>query len=92
MPKVCLTAAQKERARFEAKSRAMADGLAAFKNKEKLSNDQIGHEIGLSHVTVAKLLDGENVRIPVYTMWKLLALSGIQVKRKQPFQDSESGE
>lgn len=82
MPKVYLTEAQRKRARCEAKSRILGDGLAVYKARGHLSNQDIANELGIGRTGVARLISGEDLTMPVYAVWKLLDLAGLEVRRK----------
>lgn len=90
MPKVYLTEAQRKRARCEAKSRILGDGLAVYKARGHLSNQDIANELGIGRNGVARLISGEDLTMPVYAVWKLLDLAGLEVRRKDQGQREAS--
>jgi hypothetical protein len=90
MPKVYLTEAQRKRARCEAKSRILGDGLAVYKARGHLSNQDIANELGIGRTGVARLISGEDLTMPVYAVWKLLDLAGLEVRRKDQGQREAS--
>lgn len=72
MPRVCLTAEQRQAARYDARARKLGDGLAVFKVRNHLRNRDIGRTLCIRDETVARLLDGDRtVRLPLETLWKL---------------------
>lgn len=85
MGRVLLTDEQKAKARFDAKSQLLADGLAAFKNRNHLTNRQISDGFGMCHTTITKLLEGDDVKLPIKTVWRVLEIAGLEVHpRKKP--------
>lgn len=81
MPKVLLTEAQRRQARYERRSSILADGLAAYKVRERLTNERLAVDLGIGKNTVTRLLNGEAVSLPIMTYWRLLEIAGIEVKR-----------
>lgn len=72
MPSVALTAAQREEKRMAARAARLSDGLAAFKNREHLSNKDVGKALGICDRVVARILDADiTVRLPIKSIWKL---------------------
>lgn len=90
MPKVYLTEAQRKRARCEAKSRILGDGLAVYKARGHLTNQSIADELGIGRMGVARLISGEDLTMPIYAVWRLLELAGLEVRRKEPGQREAS--
>lgn len=83
MAKVLLTEEQRIQNRCEARSRLIADGLAAFKNRYHLTNMNIGSEVGLSHSAIAKVLDGEDVRIHSMALMRLIEIAGLELRPRK---------
>ena len=72
MPKVYLTAEQRQQARYDAKAQLLAEALAVFKVRQHLHNKDIARTLGIRDTTVARLLDGDRtVRMTMEQMWKL---------------------
>lgn len=72
MPKVYLTAEQRQAASYDARAQRLAEGLAVFKVRQHLRNRDIGRTLGIRDETVARLLDGDRtVRMTMEQMWKL---------------------
>lgn len=80
MPKVALTEAQRRRQRYERKSAALADGLATFKRRERLNNEQLAAELSMGKNSITKLLGCEDVMMTPTTFWQLLEIAGLEVK------------
>ena len=72
MGRICLTDAQRAAARYKDRANRLADDLAVYKRRHKLTNLQIAKATGLGHMTVARLLDADvTVRLSLETYWKL---------------------
>lgn len=72
MPRVTLTAAQREAAKRADQARDMADRLAVYKNRRALTNKDIASELGIRLETVGRLLAADStVRMPLATVWRL---------------------
>ena len=83
MPKVYLTDAQRRDARYQRILRELGDGLAILKVRNKLSNKALGHELGINHETVAKVLDGQEVKLNTKVLFQLFDLAGLEIKKKE---------
>ena len=76
MPRVALTSAQREEASLNRRAQWLANGLAAYRNKERLSIKQFGKRVGLSDKTITKLLRADrDVSLPLTTIWRLESLA-----------------
>lgn len=87
MPKAYITNAQRIEARYAARAQALADGLAAYKNRNGCSLIEMGRVLGIGHVSVARLLDGDRtIRLPMETIWRLedLARKILEENEKAP--------
>lgn len=82
MSKVCLTEAQRQEKRDSAKRRMLGDGLTVFKARNKLTNKQLGAEFGVGHEMVAKIMDGEDVKLSMHNLWRLLDIAGLEITRR----------
>ena len=84
MPKIRpLTEEQRIKAKNDAKRRMIGDGLAVFKAKNKLTNKQLGARLGFCNITIAKIVDGENVKVSLDQMWRLLDVAGIEIRKRE---------
>lgn len=90
MPKVYLTEAQRQEAKLDRQSKMLGDGLTCYKALNRLTLEQIGTGLGMSKNTVLQIMNEKDVRIPIRTMWKLLDLVGLEVRRKEPGQREAS--
>lgn len=79
MPRVALTEAQRRKVRYERRSSELADGLIIYKTRQKLNNEQLAAEIGIGKNTIPRLLNGEDVQLPIMAYWRLLELAGLRV-------------
>lgn len=76
MPRVMLTASQREKQALTDRARWLANGLAAYKQREHLSLKEMGLGLELSDKTLTRVLDGDyTVRLPAATLWKLEAIA-----------------
>ena len=83
MPKVYLTAAQRQEAKLDRQNKMLGDGLACYKAINKLTLEQIGSGLGMSKTTVMHIIQGKDKRIPIQSFWKLLEMAGLEVRRKE---------
>ena len=59
----------------------ISDGLEAFKARTHLSNRDIGHTLGISDNTVARVIQGDvKTRLSVETIWEIekIAMEGLK--------------
>ena len=62
---------------------ALADGLAAYKNKTGQSQEDIGKALGVSAPTVRKIQKGESVEIKTDIVYRLLRFAGYKIVREE---------
>lgn len=79
MNRICLTQEQKLELYLEKQYGKLTDGLAAFKNREHLTLEQMAGGIGTNRKVVTKLLNGEETRLDVLTFFKVLRVAGLKV-------------
>lgn len=84
MARICLTEKQKQEAAVDKLYRKIADGLAGFQNREKLTKQQLGVGLGIGRGSVPKLLAAEDFSINVKTFLRVIYLAGFEVKRRDP--------
>lgn len=85
MPKVALTEAQRREHRIEKRGQLLADGLASFKNRNRLSNENLAAELEIGRNSVANILSGCcDVKISIRKMFLLLEIAGIDLVPKEP--------
>lgn len=83
MPRVALTEAQRQEQRCRDRSRALADGLAVYRNAEHMTLCGLMDATGLGEKAVSKLLSGEDLRLSVFQFWRLLDLAGLKIVKRQ---------
>ena len=83
MAKVVLTEAQRRQQRYERRNRTLADGLAAYKSRNRLTNENLAEMTGIGKNTVTRLLSGEDVKMSTMTYWRLLEMAGLDLKQKE---------
>ena len=82
MPKVILTEAQRRKQRHERRSQLLADGLAAYKTRNRLTNEALAAELSIGKNTITRLLSGGDVRLSIMAYWRLLEIAGLEAKQK----------
>ena len=86
-----MTGEEKRRWRYERRSRMLGDGLAVYKRRNWLSNEDLAKGLGIGKETVAKLLSGEDVKISIMTVWQLLEVAGLTVKAREEHGNERDG-
>ena len=82
MPRVALTAEQRQKQALASRAKRLADGLWNYKRQEHLSLKQLGKAVGIGDKFMARVLDGDyEVRLPVEALWKLEALSKMALEK-----------
>lgn len=81
MPRVCLTQKQRNNERCKKKSRALGDGIAVYKVKNKMTNIQLGSEFGVSEKAIARILAGDDVCLRSSVFWRLMDAADLEVTR-----------
>lgn len=77
-----MTEDQRRNLWYEHRNQMLADGLDAYKHKNRLTNADLGRGLGLGTQTISKLLNGEEVKLSTNTFWQLLEMAGLAVKRR----------
>lgn len=83
MPQICLTAEQQRRKWLAQQYAKLSDGLAAFKNRERLTNDQIAKGMDSNSKVVAKLLRRESQKIDIDTFFLAMNAAGYMMVKIQ---------
>lgn len=83
MPKISLTAAQKQAARSERQRRKVADGLSVWKNRNRMTNEAMGSALGVSPESVARLLGCEDVKLHYTVFLRILDAAGVGVEEAE---------
>jgi transcriptional regulator with XRE-family HTH domain len=79
-----VTTAQRIAAANEQRRQRIADGLAAYKRRERITDEELGQRLSVARNTVAKILRGEEVALPTDTHFRVLAASGYQMRKVEP--------
>lgn len=84
MPKTRpLTEAQRREQVYQERMKWMADGLAVYKNRNRLTNAEVASALSISVNTVAKVLNADEVKLPTKDMLRLMFACGLTVGKKQ---------
>lgn len=84
MPKVRpLTEAQRLEKAYQERLKWMADGLAVYKNRRKMTNAEVAAALSIGVNTVPKILNAEEVRLATKDMLRLMFACGLTVSKKQ---------
>lgn len=79
MSAVYLIEEQRQAAAYQKQYQRIADGLAAFLNREHLRQIDVAKTLGLHHTSVRKLLNAEPVTLDFVKLQKLLRLAGYKI-------------
>lgn len=84
MPKVRpLTEAQRREQVYQERLKWMADGLAVYKNRNRLTNAEVASALSIGVNTVAKVLNADEVKLSTKDMLRLMFACGLTVGKKQ---------
>ena len=84
MPKVRpLTEAQRREQIYQERLKWMADGLAVYKNRNRLTNAEVASALSIGVNTVAKVLNADEVKLSTKDMLRLMFACGLTVGKKQ---------
>lgn len=78
-----LTAKQRQDAQLQRYREVFRDGMAAYKNRNSMSNVTMAHDLGVHHTVVAKILRAENIQIDFDTLFRLLDVAGLELAMKE---------
>lgn len=79
--RICLTAEQRKEESAKQMRERLASGLAAYKNKNRLTNKELGDELGICDTSVAKILNASDVCLPVSVTHTLLCIAGYDITK-----------
>ena len=82
MPKILLTNKQRQEERVRRFINLIRDGLCVTRCRNHISLAELANAAGVSRNTMAKILDGGDVTLPVSTFVRLLDLAGVSLKRR----------
>lgn len=83
MPQICLTAEQQRRKWLAQQYAKLSDGLAAFKNRERLTNHQIAEGMDTNDKVIAKILHQEQQKIDIDTFFLAMNAAGYMMVKIQ---------
>lgn len=61
----------------------LADGIAERKAIHHLNNEQIGRGLEIGERTIAKIINGGDVKLTLTQTMRLLRFAGIELRRKE---------
>lgn len=91
MPRVALTAAQRQAQRWAAWSSALADGLLYYKAKHRMTSECLAKGLNIDNKTLRKLVDEQSVSLPLEKLWAVLEAAGLEVRRREPHPQAGCG-
>lgn len=83
MPKVYLTQEQRRAEAIKSERRKIAEGLAAFKFRNKLNEEQLGAVLGVSRYTVSHILNEKETGFTNDAVFKLIDAAGYKLVPKE---------
>ena len=83
MPRVALTAAQREANRVKSVRQRVSDGLAVHKNRKRATARDLAAEFGINKDTVCHILHEEEFCLPFAKVLAILDTAGLEVKAKR---------
>ena len=84
MPRVKpLTEAQHMEQMYQRRLKWMADGLATYKNRQRMTNAEVASALSIGVNTVAKLLNAEEVKLSTKDMFRIMDACGLTVEKKR---------
>lgn len=81
-----LTQEQREAAALERMRETLTDGVLIQKAKTRLTNEQIGHGLEIGERTIAKIINGGDVKLTLTQTMRLLRFAGIKLVRSDPYE------
>ncbi len=82
MPRVYLTAEQREAAAIERTKEMLSDGLAVRKRRNRQTYAEMGRDAGITGQTMSRLMAGQDPKMPVSQVLRLLRMAGLTVSRR----------
>ncbi len=83
MPRVYLTAEQREQAAIDKIRLALSDGIAVQKSRNRLTNKDVAHGLELGERTIANIINQEDVKLPISQVIRLLKFAGLSIVKKE---------
>lgn len=83
MARVCLTEKQKreaaERDAIKRMRERISDNMAVKMNRDNLNREKVGNMIGITRQSVSDILAGNDLRLNISTVLKILYFLGLEV-------------
>ena len=84
MPRVRpFTEAQRTEKAYQDRLKWMADGLAVYKNRNRMTNAEVASALSIGVNTVAKVLNADEVKLSTKDMLRLMFACGLTVDKKE---------
>ena len=80
MPRAYLTQEQREAAALERMRETLADGILIRKARNRLTNEQIGNGLEIGERTIAKIINGGDVKLTLTQTMRLLRFAGLRLE------------
>ena len=82
MPKIRLTAAQRQADNVNTAKNLFRDAMGLYKTREHMSNKALAAKLGIGHVAVGKILKAETIEVSTDTLFRLLDQLGLELRQK----------
>lgn len=83
MPRIALTAAQREAAKIADRNKALSDGLLIYKAVNRITFAQQAKTLGINPRTLNKVINGESCQLPLSTVWRMLDMAGLSTNKNK---------
>ena len=83
MPRIALTAAQREAAKIADRHKALSDGLLIYKAVHRITFAQQAKALGINPRTLSKVINGEPCQLPLLAVWRMLDMAGLSPAKKE---------
>lgn len=71
---------EQREARFRRRTHQLGAALMDLKAEKRLTTVEMASGLGISPNTLRKLSDGEDVHLPIHTLWAMLEVAGWHVR------------
>ena len=83
MPKVLLTKEQRRAEAIKKERKKIAEGLAAFKFRNRLNEEQVGSILGVSRYTVSNIINEKETSFTKDEIFKIIDAAGYVLVKKE---------
>lgn len=83
MPRVCLTASQRESAKKADQAKALADGLMVHKALTRSTFQDMAEQLDVDVKILRKAIKGEQVYVPLEKALNILLMAGVVEMKKE---------